>query len=311
MAEVVGAGAAGVQLFETAIDIFKHIKTSYKRSKELTSILDKHGLELERIRDLSDSVRNEKALEGAKFSEPLARIKELEHKICKWLAKVDPGDKTSLRKFADQLVRGQDDRKKLDNIMQDLDRAKSDLSMIMAMHQAKVSYKISEAVIPRNNHAFALNQKSVKHRSAVRGTKTIVPSPARSNDHFSDSGISSDSSSETSTQEETRSISGSISDLLPGPLVRSIKRNKAIRGATMINASLGKVDRGAHIQVLEIEDNECEDDAEMINYPNDEEGMEILQKRQVARAAHAREQRRIMMEEQREQLLWEKKNGFR
>lgn len=79
----------------------------------------------------------------------------------------------------------------------------------------------------------------------------------------------------------------------------------------MINTSLGTVDKGAHIQVFEIEDNECEDDAEMINYPNDEEGMELLRKGREIRAAQEREERRILREEQREQWLWEKENGFR
>lgn len=65
--------------------------------------------------------------------------------------------------------------------MQDLDRAKSDLNFVMAMHQAEVSYKIRKAVIPRNNRAATLSRKSVKHQSVTRGTNTIVSIQARSN----------------------------------------------------------------------------------------------------------------------------------
>lgn len=68
----------------------------------------------------------------------------------------------------------------------------------------------------------------------------------------------------------------------------------------MVNAPLGNVDLWKDIQVVEIEDNECGKDAEMYNYMNDERGMELARKERKARAA-----------EKREQMLWEKENGFR
>lgn len=82
-------------------------------------------------------------------------------------------------------------------------------------------------------------------------------------------------------------------------MVRKIKRNKAKQGATMVNAPLGKVDLWKHVQVVEIEDNECEEGAEMYNYMNDEHGMML-----------AREERKARIAEKREQMLWEE-NRYR
>lgn len=85
-----------------------------------------------------------------------------------------------------------------------------------------------------------------------------------------------------------------------GQMIRRTIRNKAKRGATMVNAPVGKVDLWKHVDVVEIEDNECEEDAEMYNYMNDEHGMEL-----------ARKARNVRIAEKREQMLWEKENGFR
>jgi hypothetical protein len=86
----------------------------------------------------------------------------------------------------------------------------------------------------------------------------------------------------------------------PTLTIRRTKRNKAKRGATMVNAPLGKVDLWKHMNVVEIEENECEEDAQMYNYMNDASGMQL-----------AREERRVQIAQKREQMLWEKENGFR
>jgi hypothetical protein len=161
--------------------VFKRINKAYKQQKELTPVLDKYRLELERIRDLYELVKNEKALEGANVSEPLTRLKQLEDKLCHWIAKVDPGDKNSLRRFADQLVSGQNDRKKLDGIMRDLDRVKDDLNLVIDVHQARMSYNISQAVVTNSNGTIKVSQKPKKSRNTAGGANITVPTQVRTN----------------------------------------------------------------------------------------------------------------------------------
>lgn len=66
----------------------------------------------------------------------------------------------------------------------------------------------------------------------------------------------------------------------------------------MINGPVGKVDRYAHVSIIEIEDNECEEDADMINYAIDEEGLALTQKMREMRIA-----------ERRDDILWARKHG--
>lgn len=174
-----------MQLFETAIVVFKRVSAAYKHQKELTAVLDKYGHVLETIKVLAGSVRNEKALETANVSEPLTRLRELEGKLCSWLAKVEPGDKTALRLFAGQLVHGQADRKKLDDIMRDLYRVKHDLSLVISMHQVRVSHDISQAVSTKSSGA-ARSQKPKKSRRTDGEANATVPTGARTKGKDSD-----------------------------------------------------------------------------------------------------------------------------
>lgn len=314
MAEALGASAASVQLFETAIEIFIRIKKAYKRHKELASILEKYTHELKRIRDLAESVRTEKALEGAKVTDPLARLKELEQKLCKWLTKVDPGDKTSLRRFADQLVRGQDDRKKLDDIMHDLDRVKSDLNLVIEMHHARGLYKIRRAVSSKSKRIES--EKSMQRKKKVATEMAKAPAiPARSDTQLSDSGISSMSSDNDTSSESSSSSQESDSDEPTSkksavPMTRRVLRNTAERGAIMVNSPMGEVDLWAHMQVVEIEGNVAGEGAQMFNYMNDEAGWENIKKWRRMTIAEENEQRKIRIAEMREQMLWMRENGF-
>ena len=168
--------AAGFQMFETVIDILKRASKAYKQQKGLTVFLDEYRRELERIRDLSRSVKNEKAFKGAKVSEPLTRLEKLEEKLCKWLAKVDPGDKKALSQFADQLTRGKEDRKRLDEIMKDLDRVKRDLQLAINMHHTSLSHGIKKAIDTNSKNTIHVGPKPDKHRTIVgKSDKTVRP----------------------------------------------------------------------------------------------------------------------------------------
>jgi hypothetical protein len=113
-----------------------------------------------------------------------------------------------------------------------------------------------------------------------------------------DDDTSIEGSSEASSEDSSES-SDSDAPAFTMPMIRRVKRNKVKRGALMVNAPLGKKDLYKDIQVIEIEDNECEEDSEMYNYPNDESGMKL-----------ARKERKKRIAEKREQMLWEKEHGI-
>jgi hypothetical protein len=143
--------------------------------------LDKYRLELEDIRDLIESIKNLKALKAAIVSEPLTNLKKLEGKLCDWLAKVEPGNKKSLRQFSDQLIHGQDDRKKLDHIMKDLDRAKNNLLIALSMHQTTATLNIRDVVNTENTKPIRVSQKAKKHRNVITRQKIMASRRAKTN----------------------------------------------------------------------------------------------------------------------------------
>ena len=165
--------------------VLKSISRAYKQQKGLTDFLDKYRLELEGIRDLIESLKNEKALKAAKLSEPLTKLKKLEVKLCDWLAKVDPGNKKALRQFADQLLRGQDDRKNLDHIMMDLDRAKNNLLLAISMHQTTMTQNIRDAVKTNSNKTTRAGQNAKTIPCVGVKPSMSIPRRAKTNSKYS------------------------------------------------------------------------------------------------------------------------------
>jgi len=303
MAEVIGTGAAGAQLLQTAIGIFRHIRKAYKEHKGLADDLKKYSLELESIRDLSQSVRNERVLQGPEVSKTLSKLELLEVKLCKWLDRVDPGDKKSLRRFADQLVRGEGDRKKLDRIMKELDGVKRDLNLVMNMHSIKVSEIIRKAIIANGDNKTG----RAKNRSLVGGANLTATNALTekqktleeddSSTAADDTSTEDDSSAEDDTPTEDSNSDNSTHEKPRSPKTRRIKRNRVGRGATMVNAPLGDKDLWANVQILEIEDNVCEENGFMYNYRNNANGLALAEK-----------DRKAKIIEDREQILWERDN---
>jgi len=161
-------------MFDTVIVILKRASKAYRQQKGLTVFLDEYRRELERIRDLSEAVRNEPALKGAKVSGSLNRLGKLESELCDWLAKVDPGNKRSLSQFADQFTRGKEDRKKLDAIMIDLDRAKRDLQLDIDLHNVSVSHGIKKSIDTRSKNTTHIGPKPEKNRTVIGNPNVTV-----------------------------------------------------------------------------------------------------------------------------------------
>ena len=131
---------------EAAISIFKHINKAYKQSKKLEDLLHQYEIELKEIRDLAVRVSTEESLKEANVSKQLTKLKARADLLYDFLPKLDAKNQSALRKFVQQLLRGQKDRKTLDEIMKKLDHAKDDLDRSIALHHLSITRKIHTAV---------------------------------------------------------------------------------------------------------------------------------------------------------------------
>lgn len=159
-------------MFETAIIIFKRINKAYKRQKELSTTVDGYRQVLESIRLLVEEVKNEKDLEGANVACALERLENLKVALSALVDKVDPRDKPSIHRFADQLVNGTKDRKELDKVMKGLEGVKVDLNSVIQLHQTRMLGQIS-----RTMSAKALKPK--KGRSGTGAMEAVLPIPGQ------------------------------------------------------------------------------------------------------------------------------------
>lgn len=154
-------------MFETAIIIFKRINKAYKRQKELSTTVDGYRQVLESIRLLVEEVKNEKDLEGANVAGALEKLETLKIALSALVDKVDPGDRPSFYRFADQLVNGTKDRKELDKVMKGLEGVKLDLSSVIQLHQIRMLGQISRTV-------SAQAPKPKKGRSGTGAVKAVL-----------------------------------------------------------------------------------------------------------------------------------------
>jgi hypothetical protein len=118
---------------------------------------------------------------------------------------------------------------------------------------------------------------------------------------LSDSGISMNSEDDTSTDASSEASDGDTPVFATPqvPMTRKVKRNTTKRGALMVNAPIGAKDLWKNVQVVDIQDNVCEEDSMMFNYRIDKVGLAL-----------AREHQAWKQNQQREQRLWERNNQF-
>jgi hypothetical protein len=126
---VFGAISAVSSLLEAAISMTERIRKAHEQQKDLANLLSTHHDELRNMCDIVQIVKDEESLRTAAVTSQLVNIEAVATKLVDCLKTLDPGTKSSLRQFAHQLVRGSEDEKKLERLMDKLSRAKSSLSL--------------------------------------------------------------------------------------------------------------------------------------------------------------------------------------
>jgi hypothetical protein len=118
-------------LLEAAIQSVGRVRKAQERQAGLIKVLDSHAQELEHTKTIIRVVRDEKALQTAAVVSELVEVETIASKLVEVLQALEPGDKGSVRQLAHQVLHGSKYEKTLDNIMVDLTRAKSSLSLLI------------------------------------------------------------------------------------------------------------------------------------------------------------------------------------
>ncbi|KAI9730889.1 MAG: hypothetical protein M1834_005607 [Cirrosporium novae-zelandiae] len=127
--EVLGAASAALALLESALRIIGHVRKAYRRQKNFTTVLDRHNHELKDIKTIIAVTEHEKALRTEAVTSELIKIKAIGQRLVDHLNTLAPQDKRIMRQFTDQLINGSKNETILANVMDELSRAKSNLSL--------------------------------------------------------------------------------------------------------------------------------------------------------------------------------------
>ena len=155
--EVLGAVSATVTLLEVSIHIIRRVRKAQDEQKDLARTLSSHQDELMDIQDIVRSVKEEKALQTTTVASHLDRIKAVAERLVDCLKKLDPGEKSSMRQFAHQMVQGSRDVKLLDGIMNELSHAKASLSLRVQIANVGLTRVVGDALVTNAGSISRIN----------------------------------------------------------------------------------------------------------------------------------------------------------
>jgi hypothetical protein len=121
----------------------------------LTAVLDKYSDGLRGLRAIIILIHDEEELQTAKIRPELERLGKISNDLSACLKRLEKGSKSPVRQFAHQLANGSRDERELADIMTELDRAKSSIS---------VRLQLAILGITRKNGDIVLANAAVIHR---------------------------------------------------------------------------------------------------------------------------------------------------
>jgi hypothetical protein len=144
---VLGAAATAARLLEQTISIVGRIIKAQERQKSLVGVLESHNKELASTKEVAQLIVDERALRTAAVASQLVKIDNIAQKLVEHLCKMDPGQSSSMRRLAHQLVHGSKEEKALSDLMSELESAKSSLVLHIQVAHVGVSRSTQDDLV--------------------------------------------------------------------------------------------------------------------------------------------------------------------
>jgi hypothetical protein len=176
---VLGAVAAVLQLSNTGLNAIAKLKDAYNHYHKRSTLFDRCQDELRRIKGLVKLVKKESALHIPAVTIALNSLKVPEERLERWLPKLDTENKGAVHSFLRELKHGSDNRKKLEAIMKELDRAKRHLDSVIQIRHVEMSRKRDEKVVANSSAKAKAGQKHKKSPSEIEGTNKVASRRSR------------------------------------------------------------------------------------------------------------------------------------
>ncbi|PIG85571.1 hypothetical protein AARAC_007343 [Aspergillus arachidicola] len=124
---VVTAIASILAILKTSIAILSRLYDAYKCLKEQPTFLREYQDELRDIKSATQIIEDEEALQTEAIKAQILTIGTLSQNLHDYPRRLDPGHKSTPRRFPHQLIRGLKDEKSMTSPIDQISRAKANL----------------------------------------------------------------------------------------------------------------------------------------------------------------------------------------
>lgn len=131
---------------ESAISLLVQIRQAHERQKELSAVLTKHALELTKIKNTIQIVRDEKVLQTAAIVGELVEMDKIANRLVMALRAIGNAKGRALQ-FIHQLVHGSDDESTLVKIMDEINRSQSNLGLHISVAHVGLTRTLQNAML--------------------------------------------------------------------------------------------------------------------------------------------------------------------
>jgi len=297
MAEVLGAVSAAAGLLEVAIHTIKRVRKACERQRNLTEVLDKQTIKLKEIRKIVQMIEKEDALQTANVVIEVNKLQVIETELLQCLKKLNSTSTGTIQQLAHQFAHGSKDEKTLADIMDDLDRAKSNICLCIQLANVGLTRTINNTVLANAKVVNRIDNLLVRVIGEGRGLKIAgllkYRTPQGSSNiarissqthivTLADDGyvhLSKDEIASLSLEDSGTIDGEAVADFhLNGTTDRIIVKNSAKNSAVQILGPVGK-DIWESLNVR-VEENEATDKAVQVAYATDFQTFKFLVERQ-------------------------------
>lgn len=138
---------ATTQLVEQAFRIVARLRKAQERQKGFADVLMRHENELRDIKAIIEVIEDEDDLQTSSVVADLIRLQNIQTKLTKLLATLDPKTKSKLNQVAHQFVQGSSDERKLNVIMDEVVHVKTALLLHIQMANVRFAGNVEKSLV--------------------------------------------------------------------------------------------------------------------------------------------------------------------
>lgn len=144
--EIIGAISAVSALLESALGLIERLRKTYDDQKQSTQVLGNHVIEIQRLIIILELVKNETDLQTLAVRSESENIRQIAKTLISSLESMAPGDRSKVRRYVRQFVKGTQEQEAIEKLWRRLDRAKLTLSMGLQLANVGVTRVVGDSV---------------------------------------------------------------------------------------------------------------------------------------------------------------------